>query len=362
MRRWMCAAAALALLGVAGCGQTGAGGGNTAAGSGQGQPTGNAGGGAAGGSAATITVGTTPLVSSAPIFLAEDLGYWKDLGLDVQLKTYESAGEIDVATAANTLDVSATGITASLFNLWASGKKEYIVADKGRIWPGQKFEALVASDQAWQAGVRTVADLKGKRFGNTAAGSTFDYLLGVMLANNHLSLKDIQEVPLHTTSNIAAAVESGQVDAAILPQPAANKELASGKAHLIAWVDDNVKADLLVLAYSPNFRANSDLATKFMEGYLKAVRFYNQHVFGNHGADDPDSKKGLDIIAKYTKQPADVVKTELIYVDPNAEVDPENIENQLKFYQSAGFVKGDVDVRSMVDDSFLKQARQKLGS
>ncbi|WP_197029208.1 ABC transporter substrate-binding protein [Alicyclobacillus macrosporangiidus] len=358
-KRWVSAALAMAMVAVAGCGASGAGASGGSSNTANPAPGNQTAGGS--GSTATITVGTTPLVSSAPIFLAQDLGYWKDLGLDVQLKTYEAAGDIDVATAAGTLDVSATGITASLFNLWASGKKEYIVADKGRIWPGQKFEALVASDKAWNAGVHSVADLKGKRFGNTTAGSTFDYLLGSMLAAHNLTLKDVQEVPLHTTSNIAAAVESGQVDAAILPQPAANKELQSGKAHLIAWVDDNVKADLLVIAYSPNFRTQTDAATKFMEGYLRAVQFYNQHVYGNHNADDPDYKKGLDIISKYAKQPADVVKTELIYVDPKAEVDPANIENQLKFYQSAGFVKGEVDAGSMVDDSFLKQAQQKLG-
>ncbi|MCL6592728.1 MAG: ABC transporter substrate-binding protein [Alicyclobacillus sp.] len=311
---------------------------------------------------ATITVGTTPLVSSAPIFLAEDLGYWKNLGLNVQIKTYESAGDIDVATAANSLDVSATGITASLFNLWNSGKKEYIVADKGRIWPGQQFEALVASNAAWNSGVHSVADLKGKKFGNTAAGSTFDYLLGTMLAQHNLSLKDIQEVPLHTTSNIAAAVESGQVDVAILPQPAANQEIHSGKVHLLGWVDDSVKADLLVIAYSPQFRTQTDAATKFMQGYLQAVQFYMQHVYNNKNANDPDLQKGLQIIAKYAKQPVNVVQTELIYVDPHAQVDPANIENQLKFYQNAGFVKGNVDVNSMVDASFLQAAQQALSS
>lgn len=339
---------------VTGCGS---GGSNT----GTSTPTGNQ-SSTASPSTQTITIGTTPLVSSAPIFLAEGLGYWKDLGLNVQIKTYEAAGDIDVATAANTLDVSATGITASLFNLWNAGNKEYIVADKGRIWPGQHFEALVVSNKAWNSGVKTIAGLKGKRFGNTSAGSTFDFLLGDMLSQHNLSLKDIQDVPLHTIPNMTSAVETGQVDATILPQPAANAALNSGKVHLLGWVDDNVKADLLVIAYSPKFRTETSAATKFMEGYLKAVQFYTQHVYQNKNTNDPNLKKGLDIIAKYTKQSPSVIPSELIYIDPNANVSASSIDQQLKFYESDGFVKGNVDVNSMIDTSFLKAAQQKLGT
>ncbi|MCF8564711.1 ABC transporter substrate-binding protein [Alicyclobacillus tolerans] len=349
---------------VAGCGSSG--GSNNASSNAAGNTaatqngTSSQGGGTA--STQTITVGTTPLVSSAPIFLAEDLGYWKKLGLNVQLKTYQAAGDIDIATAANSLDVSATGITASLFNLWNTGKKEYIVADKGRIWPGQHFEALIASNKAWNSGVHTVADLKGKRFGNTATGSTFDYLLGTMLAKSNLSLKDIQDVPLQTVPNLASAVETGQVDAVILPQPAANTVLKSGKGHLIAWVDNQVKADLLVIAYSPNFKTQTSAATKFMEGYLEAVQFYMKHVYHNTNASDPNLKKALAILSKYTKQPASVIPSELIYIDPNAQVDAASIQNQLNFYEKAGYVQGKPNVNDMIDGSFLQQAAQKLGS
>jgi NitT/TauT family transport system substrate-binding protein len=99
-----------------------------------------------------------------------------------------------------------------------------------------------------------------------------------------------------------------------------------------------------------------------MEGYLEAVQFYMQHVYHNKNTNDPDLKKALNIISKYTQQPASVVQSELIYVDPNAEVDPSNIENQLKFYEQNGMVQGSVSVNDMIDNSFLKVAQQKVGS
>lgn len=307
-----------------------------------------------------INVGTTALVSSTPLFLAEGLGYWKQLGLNVKLNITADAGTIDVSTAANSLDVSATGITASLFNLWNSGKKEYIVADKGRIWPGQKFEALVVSDKAWKSGVHSLSALKGKSFGNTSVGSTFDYLLGTMLQKAKLKLSDIKDMPFHAVPNMVSAVESGQVDAAILPQPAANAALSSHKVHLLKWVDQNVKADLLVVAYSPKFVQDTSDGTKFMEGYLEAVRYYNQYVYHSHNQKSPQLQKALKIISSYTKQPANLVESELIYVAPNGRVDPANIENQLHFYVNNGFVGQNIDVNAMVDNSFLRAATKAL--
>ena len=308
-----------------------------------------------------IIVGTTPLVSSAPLFLAAGLGYWKKLGLNVQLQTFSAAGAIDLATAANSLDVSATGITAGLFNLWNSGQKEYIVADKGRIWPGQHFEALVVSNQAWKSGVRSVKALKGKRFGNTATGSTFDYLLGTMLDKNGLSIKDIQDVPLTQLKNMTSAVESGQVDATILPQPAANMALASGKVHLLAWVDNQVKADLLVIAFSPKFMQQKANAVKFLEGYVEALHYYTQHVYRNHQMNDPYLKKALGIISQYTSTPASAIPNELIYVNPNGFVDPANIQNQLNFYNKNQYVTKAISVKQMVNESYLQQAIKALG-
>jgi len=303
-----------------------------------------------------IVVGTTPLVSSAPLFLAQGLGYWKKLGLDVQFNISADAGTIDVATAANSYDVSATGLTASLFNLWNSGKREYIVADKGRIWPGQQFEALVASDKAYKAGLTSIKYMKGKSFGDTSVGSTFDYLLGTMLQRDGLSISDVNDTPLHTVPNLVSAVMTGQVDAAILPQPAANLALASKKVHLLTWVDSQVKADLLVIAYSPNFVKNKPEGVKFMEGYLEAVQYYMQHVYHNHNLKDPALTKALNILSGYVHQPAKTIMSELIYVNPTGAVDAANAQNQVNFYVANHYVTQSVNVNSMIDDSFRIQA------
>lgn len=308
----------------------------------------------------TVTLGTTPLVSSTPIFLAKDLGFWQRQGLNVNLQITAAADPINIETASSQLDVGATGITAGLANLWNSGELLYIVADKGRIWPGQKFEALLVSNKAWNEGVRSLADLKGKRFGNTTAGSTFDYILGTLLQRQHLSLKDINDVPLTTVPNMAAAVESGQVDAAIVPQPGAAAAMKAG-AHLLLWVDAKVKSDLLVIAFSPRFMKEHSLAVRFLKGYIQALRYYHRYVYKHHDLSNPKLSRALDIVNKYTKAPQAGIPDQLIYVNPGGKVDAKSIQQQFNFYTKNGFEQKNVQAKKLIDERLLNQALKQLG-
>lgn len=328
-----------------------------------GAPAASGGAGPSGASAnkTTVTVGTTPLVSSAPLYVAKDMGFWDKYGLQVEIKTFQAAQPISVATAAGDLDVSATGVTASLFNLFEGGKKMYLVADKGRIWPGQHFQALLVSNRAWDEGVTSAAALKGKKIGITQTGSTFDYLLGKYLEQNGMKLADVTRTPLGELSNMASALESGQVDAAILPQPLAGKLINEKKGHALVWLDDAVKTDLLAIAYSPKFAQNRDVAVRFMQGYIEAVKWYMDHVFQAKNPNDPEYQKALAIVGKYTSEQPDQVAKELVYVDPGASLWADNIQEQLDWYKAQGFVKGNIRAEDVIDLSFQQEAMQKLG-
>jgi NitT/TauT family transport system substrate-binding protein len=122
--------------------------------------------------------------------------YFKEYGIEPELVFFQAAAPIATALAAGQIDVGATGITAALFNIVLGGEKLWIVADKGREWPGYPLTAIVVQKALWEAGLRTPADLKGKRVGVTQLGSTFHYHLGNILEKEGLSLADLKVVPL----------------------------------------------------------------------------------------------------------------------------------------------------------------------
>ncbi len=81
-----------------------------------------------------VRVGTLKLVGGAPLFWAEDRGYFRQEGLDVRMVFFGAAAP--VATATGDVDVGATGITGTLFNLAAGGAKIWLGGGPGPGAPG----------------------------------------------------------------------------------------------------------------------------------------------------------------------------------------------------------------------------------
>src|SRR5512144_3102736 len=144
-----------------------------------------------------VKVGVLKLTSSAPIFVGVEKGFFKEFGVEPELVYFQAAAPIATALAAGQLDVGATGLTAALYNIVLGGEKLWIVADKGREWPGYPLVAIVVQKEAGECGLRSIKDLKGKRIGVTQLGSTFHYHIGNILEKEGgLHLSDVKIVPL----------------------------------------------------------------------------------------------------------------------------------------------------------------------
>src|SRR5690625_5919745 len=76
-----------------------------------------------------VKIGMLKLTSSAPLFIALEKGYFEEEGIDAEAEWFEAAQPISVATAGGDVEVGATGITASLYNMVANGEELTIVAE-----------------------------------------------------------------------------------------------------------------------------------------------------------------------------------------------------------------------------------------
>ena len=116
-------------------------------------------------------------------------GYFKEFGVEPELVYFQAAAPIATALAAGQLDVGATGLTAALYNIVLGGEKLWIVADKGREWPGYPLTAHRRAEGAvGRRRCASIKDLKGKRIGVTQIGSTFHYHIGNILEKDGLTL------------------------------------------------------------------------------------------------------------------------------------------------------------------------------
>src|SRR6201987_192155 len=302
-------------------------------------------------------IGVLRLSSSAPVFIAQDKGYFRDAGLDIELKFFDAAQPIAGAPPSGDVDFGITAFTAGLYNLAGKGTLK-VIGGMSREKAGYPLIGYFASNNAYAAGLKTPKDLAGKRIAVTQVGSSFHYSLGLLADKYGFKLADVKIVPLQSLSNASAALKGETVDAALLPVSTARKLMDDGGAKLLGWVGDETPWQLGAVFASPKTLANKALVTKVLAALDRADREYHDVILsavrdGKAPIDDK-TKPLLEIIAKYTNLPVEQVVGNCAYIDPNGKLDVKNVDNQIKWLQGEGFVDKGFDADAIIDKAYVK--------
>jgi NitT/TauT family transport system substrate-binding protein len=155
----------------------------------------------------TIAVGGKNLLYYLPLTIAEQLGYFKAEGLDVEIVNFAGGSRALQAVVGGSADV-------------VSGAFEHTV---NMLFKGQPMRAFVLQGRAPQivlgvnpktmANFSSVADLKGKKVGVTAPGSSTNVMVNFILAKAGLKPTDVSIIGVGAGSGAVAAMRSGQIDA-----------------------------------------------------------------------------------------------------------------------------------------------------
>lgn len=304
-----------------------------------------------------VSLGMLRLTSSAPLFIAMDKGYFKDEGIEIEPQWFDAAHPIAVATASSKIDVGATGITASLYNMAAKGQNLAIVADKGREEKGYSSSALLVTTDSYNSGVTSLQSIKGKRIGITQKGSTFHYMLGRMLETQGMSLNDVEIIPLGKISAVMAALESKQIDGCILNEPNITKVQKAGYGKLITQVGNLIPYQTSAIFYSPEFVKNEDAAVRFMKAYNKACNYYYEAAIERKDSQKLDEVVG--IVAKYVKAPAEDIKAGLPYINKDGKLLASDIDTQIHWYTANKLMAGELNAKQVVNTRFMDKAMTK---
>lgn len=302
-------------------------------------------------------IGVLRLSSSAPVFIAQDKGYFREAGLDVELKFFDAAQPIAVATTSGDVDFGVTAFTAGLYNLAGKGVLK-VIGGMSREKAGYPLIGYFASNNAYAAGLKTPKDLAGKRVAMTQVGSSFHYSLGLLADKYGFKLSEVKIVPLQSLSNAAAALKGETVDAALLPISTARKLMDDGGAKFLGWVGDETPWQLGAVFASPKTLTNKALVTKLLGALAKADREYHDVILASmkdgKAPINDKTKPLLEIIAKYTNLPVEQVVGNCAYIDPEGKLDVKNVDNQIKWLQDQGFVDKGFDANTIIAKEFVK--------
>jgi NitT/TauT family transport system substrate-binding protein len=316
--------------------------------------------------AALVRVGYVPLGTGNTIFfIADRMGFFRSEGLEVDLLPFDSSIKQVAPLAAGDLDVGGSSPSATLYNAIGRGNGMRIVADLGRDPPGYGFESLVVRREVIQSGrFMTLKDLKGLKVALSATGVAYWATLLALLRTAGLSYRDIDPVIL-SFPDYLAALRSGVVDAALVPEPAATLIARSGVATRINRDDSFYpNQQIVVVIYSAKFlKRPGGAGLKFMRAILRAARFYNDALVGGKFA-GPNADAVVHMIADATpiKDPEVIRASVPSGTDPNGELNLTSMKQDLQTFQQAGLIQVPVRIETTVDLSVARAAVRQLGA
>lgn len=313
---------------------------------------------------AEVEVGIVSSLSDALLYIAQDKGYFADEGLDVNLRSFKSAGEMVPYLAAGHLSVGAGAPSAGFYNGIARGIGIEIVADKGQLVTDYDYMPLLVSKPLHDSGaIRSVADLKGRSVAEPAPGTATASTASALLEDVGLTYDDIKHTYLGFSDHVSA-LQNGSVDAALTTEPAASKAVNSGAAVKLA---DSTEVynnqQLAVLLYSGDFSTKQQASAQcFMNAYVRAADDYAEATAGGSWAGE-GSEEVVEIIANNIMTSTDSIKqTVPSFVDPDAALTIESLERDYEFFVRQGLYQGttDVDFGSLVNTSFAEKAAKSF--
>lgn len=304
---------------------------------------------AAGG--ATVRVGYVPVLVYSPLFVAQERGYFREAGVTVELIPIQGGSEAVVQLAAGNFDAAVGGAGAGLLNAAKQGVKFTIVAPMHSERPPLATKLVIGAKN--KETIKTVADLKGKKVAINATGAATEYWLDQALTKNGLTLADV-DLTTVAFRDVAAALESGSLDAAMLGEPLVTINVDKGVISVLA--DDFIDGFTATYLYMGEpLLTNGTAAQGFMKAYLRACR----DMQGDYMTPELAA-----IIEKYTQVPAAIIeKASLAQYDPNGTIPVKDLETLQTYFLGRGELEYSEpqNLASLIDQSLADSVVSELG-
>lgn len=218
-----------------------------------------------------LNVGIPPGDGAGSAFYADQLGFFKNVGLDVKLQVLANGPAIAAATTGGTLDIGGVN-TGSLASARLRGVPLRAVAPTAVIGSGPIGDCLMV---ARNSPIRSGADFAGKVVATNALG-TAQHAGGMAWIDAHGGdAKSAKYVEL-SISAMPAAIDAGRIDAGVFSEPFGT--LAQPGMRSLGPLYDGMRKPFLIFAMTATeswLARNGPLATRFAAAMRQAGAWSN---------------------------------------------------------------------------------------
>lgn len=224
-------------------------------------------------------------VGFAPLFLAQEKGFFEDRGVDVEIRVMKGAEEIRAGLAAGELDGQTTSLDTILMqNDQGIPAVAVLALDRSKGGDG-----IVA-----RHGISSVAGLRGRTVAFQPATPSHFFLL-FHLHEAGMTIQDIKALPMDS-GDAGAAFMAGKVDAAVTWEPWLGQAAEAPDGHLLVSSAEETLVIVDVLAFRPEVLRDRGSDVRAIAGaWDDAVRYWR---------DNPDEANRI-MAAQYSLDPGE---------------------------------------------------------
>jgi NitT/TauT family transport system substrate-binding protein len=310
----------------------------------------------------TIAVGGGSCLCYLPTVLAKQLGEYDRAGLAVELVDLKGGSDALKAVLGGSADV-VSGYFDHCVNL-AAKKQElqaFVVYDR---YPGL---VLVVSP-SHNGEISSIKDLAGKKVGVSAPGSSTDFFLKYLLKKNGLDPAGTAVIGVGLGATAVAAMEQGQIDAAVMLDPSVTV-LQAGHADLRILSDTRTQKDTLAV-FGGEYPGGALYSTAaWVASHEQDVQALASAIVNtlawihSHSAEDIMATMPPEVVGKNKELYLAALKNTIPMFSETGKMDPKGADAVLAVFSegSPEVAKANVDVSKTFTNMYVDRARKTTG-
>jgi NitT/TauT family transport system substrate-binding protein len=309
----------------------------------------------------TMMVGGIDKQIYLPYQLAQNLGFYKKYGVNVELSTEQEGGVgAEDAMISGQVDMAGAWYVHTI-DFQLHGKKVVDIVQLSGA-PGER--EMCAKD----SGVKSPADWAGKSVGVTDLGSGTDDLTLYLAARSNLTTQQFSRVSVGAGQTLIAGLQHGRIVCGMTTQPTVNaiEKLGVGYSAIDLATTDGVQKWLggfwptaAVIARADWVEAHKDATQRVVNALVATMHWIN-----THSAADIADNLPADFVANplTTKQEyVNALSKDKGQFLPDGMMPASGPETVLAVEKLAGKITGPVDLASTYTNDFVIQANKTEG-
>lgn len=302
-----------------------------------------------------LKIGWVFAMANAPVLIADQKGYFKEQGINVEILQFNSGPLVHQALSAGELDMAYIG-SPPVYHWYSRGLNSRILA---KVNYGQA-SVITRKD----SGINSINDLRGKKLAGVRIGSGMDVLLRGYVLEESAKMnpdKDLNVISM-PPGNMDPSVEQKVVDAAFIWEPFTTRSLFRGNTKVIMDMNKEIPKYpwYIVMAMPDTLKNKKDAVVKALRAHKKAVEFLNSApdagndiiaaAFNLGEVQDEKGKKfsAIDMVAD--------ARQRLGWEYELKQNDVEFVQRLMNYSHKLGYIKKELKATDIIDTSYMAEA------